>query len=227
MIFVSFALHNLHSVSSPKPSSELVRFFSIYCLSFSLTRNTSADPMADYKLCDAVKPHASTTPFSRFSSNLSPSWTFLYPGSLSQTVYEARCEVTSTDIAAPIGLCMSLYTTCLAVPCIGYRSHLPLHYLPGEAPRSKFLKGTEPTLDSRISPRDSSRRRAETHPPWWFASSKVISWGKDTSVHTKHSRKFNGPLAVFPKKGRVIRTGLVELLFGIWTISMHTVNAGV
>ncbi|KAK0430710.1 hypothetical protein EV421DRAFT_2024955 [Armillaria borealis] len=85
---------------------------------------TFPDPMAADSMPwkDTLKPHASTTPFLRFRNNLSPSWKSPYSGSLSQAVYEARCEITSTDIAATIGLCMSP------------------DYFPGEASVSKFLE---------------------------------------------------------------------------------------
>jgi len=176
-----------------------------------------------------MKPHPNTTPLSRFRDGI-PAWSALDASPFAVAVYEARCEVSSASVNAPIQMTMSSGNACLAVPSMGgYKNRTPiLHYFLNEEDNDDFgLHYTEVGLSEIAyhSTTDEQRKliilgdRDRIKSYAWGPTSDTIrnakNYGEPLPTHTLDSECFHGPLVVLSSR-RVIRAGQGSA--GVWNL---------
>lgn len=137
-------------------------------------------------------------------------------------VFEARCEVTKTDICPPIRLAISQDSGCLALTAAGgYRgTDSSVHYW---YPDQEDPKLNERTISARLAEPAQHIILDEARKLIFVADSdriKSFIWDEDgTPVHTMasdlKSNKYTGPLALLAD-GRLLRAGRGSAL--VWNL---------
>jgi len=161
----------------------------------------------------SVKPHPLTTRLSRFRNDVTMSATSDQPHA--NIIYQARCEITSQSINAPIGLTISANGTVLVAHGMGgYKNRVPaLWYY--------SLEDTDAFPDKRrvkVGLSDIAYwTTTDEERKLMFAADrdriKSYAWGPSENnkrggmpIHTMDTGSCTGPLAVL-SSGRLVRAG--------------------
>jgi WD40 repeat protein len=172
----------------------------------------------------SMKPHPLTSRLARFKGDVAVSASSDEP--LANTIYEARCEITSTDIALPIGVQLSSCGTVLL-----------LHGMGGWKNRAPVLRYFFPDDSTDILLDQHKTRSGLSDIAYWtttdeerrliFAADtsriKSYAWGPTSGpnynralpTHTMNTGKYEGPLFVL-SGGRLIRAG--QGAVGVWNL---------
>lgn len=170
---------------------------------------------------DTFKPSSYTSLLSRFGSGASA---FCDAGSLSKSIYEARCEVYSERIDPPLGFSLSSNASCLAIPyeifSSNHTSSIMLRFfLPGTGDNFWTLhrvKTKLPSFDFHMTT-DEERQLIFLSDS---AHIKLYNWETERLTHTLHSRQeCTGPLAILPN-GRLVRAGYGRV--DVWNINSRS-----
>ena len=180
----------------------------------------------------SVKPHLLTTRLSRFRSDVTMSATSDQP--LANMIYQARCEITSESITAPIGLTISANGTVLVAHGMGgYKNRIPaLWYYFSENTDALPAKHHVKIGLSDIAywtTTDEERKLM-------FAADddriKSYAWGPPSGnnyrgglpTHTMDTGSYSGPLAVL-SGGRLVRAGKGSVaVWNLDTLPTHGVK---
>lgn len=169
------------------------------------------------------RPHPKSTRLSRFRDFTA--WTPDSSTPIAMAVYEARCEITSLDINAPVQMTLSSGGSCLAVTGTGgwkQRSPMLSYFLlnKNDEPESHFLQpgladiAYHSTIDEQrklILVADSSRIKSYA----WGALNGGENFEDPLPTHTMDTNKFEGPLVML-SNDRLIRAGRGSA--GVWNI---------
>lgn len=181
----------------------------------------------------SMKPHPLTTRLSRFRfGDVTTSATSDQP--LANSIYQARCEITSRSIPSPIGLTISANDTILVTHGMGgYRNRSPTlwYYFPAdtvafpeehlvESGLSDIAYWTTTDEDRKlIFAADKERVKSYT---WGPPSGSRRRGGLPT--HTMDTGSYTGPLAVL-SGGRLVRAGKGSVaVWNLDTLPTHGVK---
>ncbi|KAK0430856.1 WD40-repeat-containing domain protein [Armillaria borealis] len=168
-----------------------------------------------------LKPSSYTSLLSRFGSGASA---FCDAGSLSRSIYEARCEVYSERIDPLLGFSLSSNDSCLAIPYELFSSNhtssiILRFFLPGTGDNFWTLHHVKTELSSL----DFHMTTDEERQLICLSDSahiKLYNWETERLTHTLHSRQeCTGPLAILPY-GRLVRAGCGRV--DVWNINSRS-----
>jgi hypothetical protein len=173
-----------------------------------------------------AKPHPLSTPLARFRSGIGP-LTANDAHPQANTIYQARCEVSSQDTRRMYNLAISSDFACFAIPTAsGWKERTPgLSYFlldedrDADLPKSHYIDASLMNVTNHLAVSGVHKLlfTGDDHRIKSFAWEGATGrYKKALPTHTLASGNWDGPLAVL-ENGRVLRAGKDSI--GYWDLS--------